>query len=124
MDLFRESQPGYWRTDVTASVPIQDSTLYLGLYDALASNKLTVELGRNLTDRLGYRYGVYAGTASVGVDYLLAPRLSLRGDEWNINDPRFDLRASYEFGNGFLGWFGVDRVLKDNAFTFGVGVRR
>jgi len=124
MDLFRESQPGYWRTDVNLSFPLADSTVYVGLYDALESNKITAELGKNLTDKLGYRYGVYASTASVGVDYLLAPRWSLRGDAWNINDPRLDLRTSYEFGNGFIGWFGVDRLLKDNAVTFGVGIRR
>ena len=124
MDMFRQSQPGYWRTDVSLSFPLQDSTVDLGIYDALESNKLTVELGRSLNDRLGFRYGVYASTASVGVDYRLAPRLSLRGDAWNINDPRLDLRTSYEFGNGFIGWFGVDRVLKDNAFSFGVGLRK
>ncbi len=124
MDLFRESHPGYWRTDVNVSVPLNDSTLHLGLYDALESNKLTVQLGKSLSEKLGFRYGVYGSSAAVGVDYRLAPRLSLRGDAWKINDPRFDLRTSYEFGNGFIGWFGVDRVLKDNAITFGVGIRR
>jgi len=124
IDEFRQSQPGYWRTDVSVKFPLTDSTVYLGLYDALESNKVTAELGRNLTDRLAYRYGVYASTASVGVDYLLAPRLSLRGDAWDINDPRLDLRTSYEFGNGLIGWFGIDRVLRDNAITFGVGIRK
>ena len=51
-------------------------------------------------------------------------RITMFLDGKEINDPRFDLRTSYEFGNGFIGWFGVDRVLKDNAITFGVGIRR
>ena len=106
------------------SVPIKDSTLHLGLYDAFESDRLTAQLGRSVTSTFGYRYGVYASKPGLGVDFRLAPRLSLRGDAWDINDPRLDLRASYELGNGFLGWFGVDRVLKDNAITFGVGVRR
>jgi len=124
MDLLRQSQPGYWRSDVSLSFPLQDSTVHLGLYDALESNKLIVELGRNITDKLGFRYGVYASSASFGVDYLLAPRLSLRGDAWDINDPRLDLRTSYEFGNGFIGWLGVDRAFKDNAVSFGIGIRK
>ena len=124
MNLFRQSHPGYWRTDFGISVPIKDSTLHLGLYDAFESDRLTAQLGRSVTSTFGYRYGVYASKPGLGVDFRLAPRLSLRGDAWDINDPRLDLRASYELGNGFLGWFGVDRVLKDNAITFGVGVRR
>ncbi len=124
MDLMRQNQPGYWRTDLTFSLPIQDSTLNLGIYDALASDKFTIELGKPITDRLQYRYGIYASTPAVGVDYRLAPKLSLRGDAWDINAPRLDLRASYEFGNGLIGWLGVDRVLRDNALTIGVGIRR
>jgi len=124
MDLMRQSQPGYWRTDVNFSVPLSDSNLTLGIYDAFESDKLTAELGKNVTDRVGYRYGIYASKPAVGVDFLLAPRLSLRGDAWDINSPQLSLRTNYEFGNGFLGWVGFDRVLRDNAFTFGIGVRR
>lgn len=124
IDLLRQTDPGYWRTDVTFYYPFQESMLSVGLYDALASNKFTAELSKPLTKRLDLRYGVYASSASVGVDYLLAPRFSLRGDLWEINDPRLDLRTNYDFGNGFIGWLGVDRVLKQNAVTFGVGVRK
>jgi phospholipid/cholesterol/gamma-HCH transport system substrate-binding protein len=124
MDLMRQSQPGYWRTDVGFTVPLSDYTLNLGIYDALETNRFTIELGKPLTDRFSYRYGIYASKPAIGVDYRLAPKLSLRGDAWDINDSRLDLRASYEFGNGLIGWLGMDRVLKDNAITFGVGVRR
>ena len=124
MDLLRQSRPGYWRTDFGISVPINDQTLHLGLYDAFESDRITAQLGRSVTSTFGYRYGVYASKPGVGEDFRLAPRISLRGDAWDINDPRLDLRASYELGNGFHGWLGVDRLLKDNAITFGVGVRR
>ncbi|MDR3689032.1 MAG: MlaD family protein [Fimbriimonas sp.] len=124
MDLMRQTKPGYWRTDVDFSFPMSDSTLHFGLFDALESNKFTVELAKPVNQRFSYRYGIYASTPSIGVDYLLAPRWSLRGDAWSINDPRLDLRASYEIGNGLIGWFGVDRTLKENALTFGIGVRR
>jgi len=124
MDLMRQSQPGYWRTDVGFTVPISEYTLHAGIYDAFESNKLTIELGKSSNPRVDYRYGIYASKPSVGVDYLLAPRLSLRGDAWDINHPRLDLRTSYEIGNGLIGWLGFDRVLHDNAFTVGIGVRR
>lgn len=124
MDLMRSSQPGYWRTDVMFGVPLQDSTLNFGLYDALNTNKFTVELSKPVTNRLSYRYGVYASSPSVGVDYLLAPRWSLRGDAWNINAARLDLRTGYDMGNGLIGWLGFDRIFHENAFSFGIGVRR
>ena len=124
MDLMRQSQPGYWRTDVNFTIPLSDSTLNLGIFDALESDKINVQLGKNVTTRFGYRYGVYASKPAIGVDYLLAPRLSLRGDAWDVNNPRLDLRTSYEIGNGLIGWVGLDRVLHDNALTFGIGVRR
>jgi len=124
MDLVRSSQPGYWRTDVSFGIPLQDSTLNFGLYDALSSNKFTVELSKPVSSRLSYRYGVYASSPSVGVDYLLAPRWSLRGDAWDINAARLDLRTGYDMGNGLIGWLGFDRVFHDNAFTIGIGVRR
>ena len=124
MDLMRSNKPGYWRTDFNVSLPLSDSTLHLGIYDAFESDKITAQLGKTVTSTFGYRYGVYASKPAIGVDFRLAPRFSLRGDAWDINNPRLDLRASYEFGNGFIGWLGVDRVMKDNALTFGVGVRR
>ena len=124
MDLMRSSQPGYWRTDVMFGVPLQDSTIKFGLYDALNSNKLTVELAKPVTSRLTYRYGIYASSPSIGVDYLLAPRWTLQGDAWNINASRLDVRTGYDMGNGLIGWLGIDRFFHDNAFTFGIGVRR
>jgi phospholipid/cholesterol/gamma-HCH transport system substrate-binding protein len=124
MDLFRETNPGYWRADFSGSIPFRDNTLHFGLWDAFESNKLTLQLGSKVDQRLGYRYGIFAGNAGVGVDYQVAPRVSLRSDFWNLNDPRADLRARYDFGNGLIGWLGVDRLFKDNAPTIGIGVRR
>jgi phospholipid/cholesterol/gamma-HCH transport system substrate-binding protein len=125
MDLIRETNPGYWRTDINLSLPIgSNSTLNAGLFDAFNTNKLNLQFGKTVSSNLTYRYGIYASKPSLGVDYRLAPRMSVRGDVWDINNPRFDLRARYEFGNGLLGWFGFDRVFDRNAFTFGLGVRR
>ncbi len=124
MNLFRQSRPGYWRTDVGLSFPLSDSTLHLGIYDAFESNRLSIQLGKQVGDKFSYRYGIYASKPGIGVDYRLAPRLSLRGDAWDINSPRLDLRASYDIGNGLIGWVGFDRLLKDNALTLGIGIRR
>jgi hypothetical protein len=41
-----------------------------------------------------------------------------------LNDPRFDLRFRYDFGGGLIGWFGMDRVFKDNAPFIGIGIKR
>lgn len=124
LDLLRESEPGYWRTDLTLTYPLSDGNLYAGLFDAFESNRITLQLGKPVRPDLQVRYGLFASKAAVGVDYRLSPRLSIRGDAWDINSPRLDLRARYDFGNGLIGWFGVDRAFRDNAPIIGIGIRR
>ncbi|MBX3119631.1 MAG: MCE family protein [Fimbriimonadaceae bacterium] len=125
MSLSREQDPNHWRTDLSATLPVGGGgSVTLGLWDAFESNKITAQYGRPLNSSLQYRYGIYASKPGVGVDYRLAPRLSLRGDLFDINDPRFDLRARIDFGNGLYGWVGADRIFDKSAFTIGVGIRK
>lgn len=124
MSLVHESDPSEWRTDIEATLPVKGGSVTLGLWDAFESNKITAQFGRSLSSTLQYRYGIYASKPGVGVDYRLAPRLSLRGDLFDINDPRLDLRARIDFGNGLYGWVGTDRIFRNNALTFGVGIRK
>jgi phospholipid/cholesterol/gamma-HCH transport system substrate-binding protein len=124
VDLMRQSDPGYWRTDITFDTPIPDGTLYAGIYDAFESNRFTVEIGRPFGTGAQYRYGIYASKPGFGVDYPLAKRLSVRADAWDINNPRLDMRARYDFGNGLTGWVGVDSILHNNAPTIGIGIVR
>jgi phospholipid/cholesterol/gamma-HCH transport system substrate-binding protein len=124
MNLTREDKPGRWRTDVVAEIPVGNRALALGVYDAFESNSLIAQVVNDPDKALRYRYGMYGGKAGIGVDYSVAPRLSLIGDLWDLNDPRFDLRASYEFGDGLLGWVGLERAFRDNAYSFGIGFRR
>ncbi len=123
-DLMRQTNPGYWRTDVNFSIPMSGGTLNAGLWDAFNTNKINLQLGKELNSNLAYRVGIFASKPSFGVDYRLAPRMTLRGDVWDINKPRFDLRARYEFGNGLFGWFGFDRMFERTTPTFGVGIKR
>jgi phospholipid/cholesterol/gamma-HCH transport system substrate-binding protein len=126
MDLLRETRDARWRTDVNMALgkPLGDSTLHFGLYDAFEGNKVNLQLGKAFGNGSEYRYGIYASKPGVGVDFHVAPRFSLRGDWFDINNPRFDLRGRYEFGNGLVGWFGVDRLLNDNAPIIGIGIRK
>jgi phospholipid/cholesterol/gamma-HCH transport system substrate-binding protein len=124
MDLLRETEPNHWRTDLGAKIALPDSNLHLGIFDAFESNKLTVQLGKPFGKGNEYRYGIYASKPGVGVDFRVAPRLFLRGDVFDINNPRFDLRAGYEFGNNFVGWIGVEKIFDRNAATIGVGFRK
>ena len=60
----------------------------------------------------------------MGVEYRLAPALSLRGGLYDINELRGDIRARYEFGNGLYGFVGVNRLFNQNAPTIGIGFRK
>lgn len=125
LDLVRETKPNHWRTDVEATVPLKDTTVHVGLFDAFETNKVTLQLGKQFGGGDGeFRYGIYASKPGVGVDYRLAPRLFARADLFDINNPRADVRMRYEFGNGFYGWLGLDHVLKYNGPVIGVGFRR
>jgi phospholipid/cholesterol/gamma-HCH transport system substrate-binding protein len=124
MDIMRGTEPNRWRTDITVTAPLPDGRVHFGLFDAFESNRINLQLGRPLGDRGEYRYGIYASKPGLGVDFQVAPKLFLRGDLFDINDPRMDLRARYEFGRGFVGWFGVDRMFDRNSPMIGVGIRR
>ncbi|HMS57151.1 MAG TPA: MlaD family protein [Fimbriimonadaceae bacterium] len=124
IDLNRETRPDRWRTDVGVSIPFDNKRIQLGLWDAFESNKLTVQLAQPYSSALTLRYGIYASKPGVGVDYRLASRLFVRGDLFDINNPRGDLRLRYEIGNGFYGYLGVDRLFDRNAATIGFGFRK
>lgn len=124
LDLVRTERPGYYRTDLEAKIDFSNNRLYAGLYDAFESNKVTLQLGKSLDPKTELRYGIYASKPGLGVEYALARGLYLRGDFYDINNPRADLRARYSLGGGAFGWLGVDQAFKKNRFLVGVGFRK
>jgi phospholipid/cholesterol/gamma-HCH transport system substrate-binding protein len=124
LDVIRQSNPAHVRTDINFMLPLKDQRIHLGLYDAFESNKINAELGKTFGNGSEYLYGIYASKPGVGVDYRLAPRLFLRGDLYDVNHPRADIRARVEFGKGFYGWLGLDQVFKKNAPLIGIGFRK
>ncbi len=125
LDLTRETSPNHWRTDLTGRLQLHEGFLDVGLYDAFESNKVILQLGNPLAGIPGdYRYGIYASKPGVGVDYRIAPRVKLRTDLFDINKPRVDFRTQLDFGNGFVGWLGLEKIFDRNAFSVGVGIRK
>lgn len=122
--LFRETEPNRWRTDVDVSFPYDGRTVHVGLYDALETNRVNLQMESRLRPNLAARYGVYASKAGAGLDLDVSPRLRLRTDLYNPNDPRFDVRLRYAPTGSIIGWAGVDDVGGRNAPTLGVGIRR
>ncbi len=123
-DLVRTNDPGYWRTDLSLSVPLTDGFVTAGLWDAFGRNRVNLQLGKTVTPRLDYRYGIYAARPGVGVDYAFTPKWGFRGDLWDINNPRLDARLRYELGGGLVGWLGIDRIFDNPTLLIGLGVRR
>ena len=123
IDLIRETEPNSFRTDLGVKIDLKDYDIHVGLWDAFESNRITAQISKPFSPNGEYRYGIYASKPGVGVDYRLAPKLYVRGDLFDINEPRFDLRARYEFGKGFYGWVGVNKVFEKNAPMIGLGIR-
>ena len=124
MDVLHQSDPEYWRTDVNFSTKVKDTSYYIGMWDAFESNKLIIQLGHDVGRGLSYRYGIYAAKPGVGVDYHFNDRLALRGDLFDFNDPRLDLKMRISMGKGVYGWLGADRILDHARPTIGIGVQK
>lgn len=121
IDLLRDTKPSYNRLDMNVNAHLFGADTYLGLFDAGGSNKLNFQFGLGLGDSVTARYGFYAGAPGVGVDYRVAPHLSLKTDVYGLNKTRFDALAKIEFGGGFVSWIGFDRIFDRNGITAGVG---
>lgn len=124
LDLLRQTDPAHWRTDLYGRFTLKDSFLDIGLYDAFESNRAILQLGTPLGSSGDYRFGIYASKPGVGVDFRVAPRVSLRTDLFDINKPKLDFRTQLEFGNGLVGWLGIEKLFDRNAFIAGVGIRK
>jgi phospholipid/cholesterol/gamma-HCH transport system substrate-binding protein len=124
LDLLRQSDPAHWRTDLYGRFTLGKSFVEAGLYDAFESNKAILQLGDPLSKFADYRYGIYASKPGVGVDFRVAPRVSMRTDLFDINNPHFDFRTQFDFGNGFVGWLGLERIFDRNAIVVGVGIKK
>ncbi len=124
-DLLRETKPGFTRTDFTVAFPqANGDSIQLGLYNAFEGNNLIAQLGKKIDDRFQLRYGVFASKPGFGVDYSFGPKASLRADVFSLNNPHFDVRLKYGFGKDVFGWFGMERIFKDNAPVIGFGIKR
>jgi phospholipid/cholesterol/gamma-HCH transport system substrate-binding protein len=122
--LSQQTKPNTLRADANIFVPIGKDQLMFGLYDAFESNKLNLQLKKQFGANLGLRYGAYASKPGIGVDYRVAPRVSMRGDLFGLNDPRFDARLGYDFGRDTTGWVGLDKIFERNSLSIGVTVRK
>ncbi len=120
---FRETRPNRWRSEFSATFGLGKDKYVLGLWDAFESNKLTLQAIKPV-GKAQLRYGVFASKPGVGVDFPLTSRFGLRGDVFDVNKPRFDLKASMKFGDGLVGWLGLERIFERNAPSIGFGIRR
>jgi phospholipid/cholesterol/gamma-HCH transport system substrate-binding protein len=124
LDVIQESKPSFTRTDFTLVFPESSGdSIQFGFYDAFESNKLIAQVGKQLSPQMQLRYGIFASKPGFGVDYLFSPKASLRADVFSLNNPHFDLRMKYNFSKDVYGWFGMDRIFRDNAPTIGFGVK-
>ena len=124
LDIIQESKPAFTRSDFTLVFPeTSGDSIQFGLYDAFEGNKLIAQLGKQIDPRLQLRYGIFASKPGFGVDYSFGPKASLRADVFSLNDPHFDLRLKYNFSKDVSGWFGMDRIFRDNAPTIGFGFK-
>lgn len=123
-NFIRETDPGRFRAEFMAKVPFGQETYTLGMWDAFESNKLIAQAGRNLGKDTVLRYGVFASQLGLGVDYRLAPGVWLRGDVFDVNEPRFDLRSQFDLGKDIRLHLGIDKVFSRSAPSIGLSLRR
>lgn len=125
LDIIGESRPRHYRTDIEGTVNMGGTPIHFGLFDAFETNRITLQAGMPIHGGKGeIRYGVYASKPGIGVEYQIARGLALRSDLFDVNNPRLDIRARYELGNGFYGWLGANSIFKRNSLLLGFGFRK
>lgn len=124
MRFVRETDPGRFRAEAEFGFGIGRDNYYLGIWDAFESNKLIAQAGTKFSDQLELRYGVYASQLGLGVHYQITPGFKIRGDIFDVNEPRFDLRAGIRVSKDANVWLGLDRVFSRTSPTIGIGIRR
>lgn len=124
MDVVRDNALGRMRTDFEGNVRLGDAPIRFGIHDAFETNKINLQTSRKLLPNLDAYYGIFASKPGVGVEYEVARGLTLRGDLYDLTNPRADLRARYSLGGGFYGWLGLNQVFKRNSLLIGLGIRK
>lgn len=124
MRFIRETDPGRFRAEAEFGFGIGKDVYHIGVWDAFESNKLIAQTGTKFSDQLELRYGVYASQLGLGVHYQIAPGFKIRGDVFDVNEPRFDLRAGIRVSKDANVWLGLDRVFSRTSPTIGFGIRR
>lgn len=124
IDLMYTEKPGYYRTDLDATLALRGTPIHFGLYDAFETNKINLQIGKRFGSNGELRYGIHASKPGVGVDFQLTRGLMLRGDLYDINNPRADVRLRYDLSGGFYGWLGTDQLFRRNALLIGIGFRK
>ena len=124
LDVIQESKPSFTRSDFRLVFPeASGNSIQLGLYNAFEGNKLIAQIGKKISPNMELRYGIFASKPSFGVDYSFGPKASLRADVFSLNNPTFDVRLRYGLGKDISGFFGMDRIFRDNALTVGFGIK-
>ena len=124
LDVLQESKPAFTRTDFTLVFPeASGDSIQVGFYNAFESNKFIAQIGKQISPQLQLRYGLFASKPSFGVDYSFSPKASIRTDVFSVNNPTVDARLKYNFSKEVSGWFGMDRIFRDNAPTIGFAIK-
>lgn len=81
---------------VNLKVNPNDKQFYiLGLYNHNDTNKINVQLGRNLTNSVSFRAGLFKGFMGVALNKEFNDKFSLEGQLTNDEDARFNVRTQY-----------------------------
>lgn len=123
-DVSEQLSPTRLRLDVNARLRFGSrNEAYLGLYDLGQNTRLTLQAGNKLTNDLTARYGLYASKVGAGLDYSPSPAVQLRGDLWDTNRPRLDLRSVFRVNNNASIWIGADDVNRRPVPIVGVQLK-
>lgn len=124
LDGIAQPRSGAFRTDIWARVPIKDKHFALvGVYDVGEANRLTVQGGLGLTDKLAVRYGLYAGRAGLGLDYKMSPSAALQADFWRPSEPEIDIKAMFDLSSDWSIWLGMESLFRRDEPAAGFRIK-
>jgi len=114
------------RIDFNATIPWSDSVFYrIGMWDFGDSNKFSAQRGQRLSGNLFARYGMYASTLGLGLDYRSRGHSVFSADFFGVDDPRVDLEGHIPVTHFLDLTAGVDNVFGHHPDpVFGIRFKR
>ncbi len=124
LDLVQNVDPGHFRADVNAVLPMGKKNFVTGgVFGVADTNRLNLQMGQTLGDGWSARYGVYRGWLGIGLDTNLGQPNGLTMNAYRPNHLDADVYYRKRLKDDTSLLIGVENLLHSPKPTIGIRIR-